>query len=182
MVSSHTEAHSELFFPVHETTTQTGPLMETSVMSIADQVGQMKDLVFRVYVANLCSLGSSWEKAIHELFRILSDKLAENPERTCVIMVMPNVGTRGDLYEESSIAKAQCDIKDRSWHFFEQATCEPEFGQLRVGTVSAQTNVNPRTWRASRAWTWLGGAWACTSPWTACTRQTVPATMSFSCW
>jgi hypothetical protein len=111
---SHTEAHAELHFPVRETTGsgQWGPLLETSVQSLSDNMGQLKDLVFRVYVGNLCSLGSGWEKAIHELFRIVADKLAENPERTCAILVMPNVGPRGELHDEAGIAKAHSDIKD----------------------------------------------------------------------
>ena len=113
MITSHTEAHAELFFPVHDTThNQIGPLLETSVTAIADHLGQMKDVLYRIYVANLTSLGSNWEKAIHELFRIVSDKLAEHPDRTCAIVVMPNVGTRGELYDETSISKAQGDIKD----------------------------------------------------------------------
>ena len=113
MVTSHTDAHMELFFPVHDTThNQIGPVLEMSVTSISDQLGQLKDVLYRVYVANLTALGSHWEKAVHELFRVISDKLAEHPERTCAIVVMPNVGSRGELYDETSISKAHGDIKD----------------------------------------------------------------------
>ena len=113
MLTSHADAHVELFFPVHDTSqTQIGPLLEPSVTAISDQLGQMKDVLCRIFVANLTALGSHWEKAVHELFRIISDKLAEHPERTCAILVMPNVGTRGDLYDETSISKAHGDIKD----------------------------------------------------------------------
>ena len=113
MLTSHTDAHVELFFPVHDTSqTQIGPLLETSATAISDQLGQMKDVLCRIDVANLTALGSHREKAVHELFRIISDKLAEHPERTCAILVMPNVGTRGELYDETSISKAHGDIKD----------------------------------------------------------------------
>ena len=114
LVHVHTENHADIFYPVFEASSEAnvGPKVEAAVQKVADSMGHMKDLVYRVYVANLTYLGASWNKAIRELTHIVANKLSVCPERSVALVIMPNVGARGDCHDDIEIAKAHADIRD----------------------------------------------------------------------
>ena len=91
------------------------------------------------FPANLTSLGNMATRALREVTRIVADACAHCPERTCGVIISPNVAGYGRTYEETELL----NIQDETETFVRQ----PEYSlRVRRGQfVFKHASINSRT-------------------------------------
>ena len=94
---------------------------------------------FTVYIVNLTALGNTATRALREVTRIVADACAHCPERTCGIIISPNVASYGVTYDEMEIL----NVQDETETFVRQ----PEYNlRVRRGQfVFKHDSINSRT-------------------------------------
>ena len=94
---------------------------------------------FTVYLVNLTAPGSMAMRALREATRLVADACAHCPERTCGIIIAPNVAGHGKTYDEVEIQKVQ----DEAEAFLRQ---ESYSLKVRRGQfVFSNESINSRT-------------------------------------
>ena len=103
----------------------------------------------RVYVLNLTFFGNDALNQSALYIRVLKDKLAADPERTCVLIIASNVGSYKMTYDETSAEKVRRDIfdmlADKDNHFrVKNVTGIFEIESLRSKTRRSKHEVGVR--------------------------------------
>lgn len=108
------KTHIDIRFPVVGLKSQMDApsAITTMVENFAEHLATPKHELYKVYVANLTFVGSSYEKRIAELVAIVKDKLLNDQERSCVLIVAPNTGSYKQTYDEKAAEMARRDVLD----------------------------------------------------------------------
>lgn len=92
----------------HTRACQVLPLVSQGLTLFADSLSLPSDGVFRVIVVNLTLLGSNHGQCMTDLARILGDMISAAPERTCAIVLHPNVCSKGHVGCTPESVQAAC--------------------------------------------------------------------------
>ena len=69
------------------------PAIGFSLQAFADFAGVQREAALRVYVANLCYLGSNAAGVGLDLCRVIGDAIAGAPATSCAVIILPNVSS-----------------------------------------------------------------------------------------
>ena len=111
---SAVEELQNLRFPVRafDEAALAGPFAQACVGSWCDHVGVDKGEAWHVYWANTTVCGSNALHCVEEaLGKVIAPQVAGNPERTCCIVMAPNVGRWGNQFYEDEIMKHADEIE-----------------------------------------------------------------------
>ena len=86
------DRHCETHFPIHNLKNADAlePAFNLCLSHYADQLGLAKNQVYRVFVANMCYLGSNAGAMTMDLARIVGDLIAVDPVHTCALNIFSN--------------------------------------------------------------------------------------------
>lgn len=87
-------------------------LTTTMVENFAEHLGVQKANTYKIYVANLTFVGAAYEKKIPEVISIIRDKILNDPERSCAVVVAPNTGSYRQTYDEDAAEKSRREVLD----------------------------------------------------------------------
>jgi len=102
------EREQERRFPIR-TLDETGHVptfVQSSVQAWCDYEEADKNLIYQVYFINCCILGYDAVVKSQNDFNISAAHLAEDPQRSCLLVIAPNTGSWGNEYNEDDIRKA----------------------------------------------------------------------------
>ena len=108
------KAHIDVRFPVAglKSHLDAPSAITTMIENFSEHAGLSKHEVFRVYVANLTFVGSTYEKRVAELINIIKDKILSDQERSCALVVAPNTGPFKVTYDDKAAEQARRDVFD----------------------------------------------------------------------
>ncbi len=89
----------------HQNMATASTFCEAALSEYCSKRGQVKEFVLKVIVANLNYLGSRWGNCLDVLAEPISNRIANNPDRTCAIVVCPLVAARSESDCADTIAE-----------------------------------------------------------------------------
>ena len=108
----HATGHIEKKYPV--VLLKKSRDISATTVSMADTwaecSGVPRSKLYKVIVINLTFLGANFDKRVPELIPLIKDRLLEDPERSCAIVVAPNTGTYRNTYDEDFAEKCRREL------------------------------------------------------------------------
>ena len=106
--------HIKCRFPNYEvkTVADIPATATTAALKFAHDMKCEASRCHRVYVLNLSFFGNDALNQSPVYIRVLKDKLAADPERTCALIIASNVGPYKMTYDEAAAEKLRRDIYD----------------------------------------------------------------------
>ena len=109
----------DLRFPSRELhdPSQIQAFVQTSIQAWVDHSSSSKDDVYQVWVINLMVPGFKFQKSATVAVSEATDQIAQNPQRSCALIICPNTGGFGDQYSTHEIRESRKQVEDSLFLF-----------------------------------------------------------------